>query len=126
MNSDHEELFRPVRAALKEAGAPLLAAPEDLAGRVLEGAAAPGRRLWPALTGLSLAVGLAALLLFMPPSGGRSPAPAGPSLTERFDNPFGARVPGEASGSDFLCRLSARAVSGPGAGPVLVNLKEGL
>lgn len=126
MNSENEELFRPVRAALKEAGAPLLTAPAGLTGRVLEAAAAPAGRLWPALAGLSLAAGLAALLLFMPPSGNRAAAPAGPSLTERFVNPFGASVPGEASGSDFLCRLSVRAVSGPGAGPVLVNLKEGL
>jgi hypothetical protein len=126
MNSDHEELFRPLRAALKEAGAPLLAAPADLSRRVLEGAAAPAFRPWPALAGLGLAAGLAALLLFLPPSGSRSPAPSGPSLTERFDNPFGARVPGEAAGSDFLCRLSVRTVSGAGAGPVLVDLKEGL
>lgn len=126
MNGDHEELFRPLRAALKEAGAPLLAAPSDLSRRVLEGAAAPRRGLWPVMAGAGLAAGLAALLLFISPSGSGSPAPAGPSLTERFDNPFGARVPGEASGSDFLCRLSVRTVSGPGAGPVLIDLKEGL
>lgn len=126
MNSENEGLFRPVRAALKEAGAPLLNAPAGFSRGVLEAAAAPARGPWPALAGLSLAAGLAALLLFLPPSENKSPAPAGPSLTERFVNPFGASVPGEASGSDFLCRLSVRAVSGPGAGPVLVNLKEGL
>ncbi len=120
---EKSEDLRRLRAALKSAGAPLLAAPGDLAARVL----APGERTVPAaaLAGLALAGALAALLLLVP--GGRDGIPpSGQSLTQAFYNPFGAAVPGEASGTDFLYRLSARSESGPGAGPAPLNLKEGL
>lgn len=117
------DALRPLKTALKEAGAPLLSAPDDLAARVL--AAAERRVPAAALAGFALAGALAALLLFLP--GRRDQAlPAGPSLTQAFHNPFGAAVPGEASGTDFLYRLSARSESGPGAGPAPLNLKEGI
>lgn len=117
------EELRPLRAAMKEAGAPLLAAPDDLAARVL--ASTQGPVPAAALAGLALAGALAALLLLVP-AGRDGLPPAGPSLTQAFYNPFGAAVPGEASGTDFLSRLSVRSEGGPGAGPAPLNLKEGL
>lgn len=114
------------RAALKDAGAPLVEFPEHF----LAGLPAPVRLPAdvPALTlaGAALAAGLAILLVLVPLPDGGSPAPSGPSLTQSFINPFGASMGGGADGTDFLYQLSARAPAGPGAGPAPADLKEDL
>ena len=114
------------RAALKEAGAPLLTAPDGFAARVAEAAAGAAGDTGFALAAAALAAALAVAVVFIPQSADRSPAPPGPSLTAKFVNPSGASVPGGVSGTDLLYRLSARTSTGLGAGPAPLNLKEGL
>ena len=113
------------KAFLKEGGMPLLAAGPGFAGMVTRAAAEKkaSRRL---AVGLSLAAGLAVLLFFAQPVKREPAAFDGPSLTAKFYNPYGARVPGEASPTDFFYCLSARSESGQGAGPKPLNLKEAL
>jgi hypothetical protein len=115
-----------VRAALKEAGAPLLSAAPGFAAAVAAGVSARGRALPVAFAAAALAAA-AALLVFLP---ARRETPAGSpgraALTEKFENPYGASVPGDAAATQLLYRLSARALEGPGTGPAPSNLKEGL
>jgi len=115
------------KTQLKTGGLPLLQAGPDFAAGVTAAAAGGKVRVLDlAFAGLALAAGFAALLVFGLPPERQSPLSPGPSLTPAFLNPFSASVPGEASGTDFLYRLSDRAASEQGAGPAPINLKEGV
>ena len=114
------------RASIKAGGLPLLAAGPAFTGAAARAAAGSERNVTVGAAGFALAAGLAAVLLFGLPHKKEPPPVLAPSLTERYSNPFGASVPGEASPTDFLYSLSARTGSGRGAGPSPMNLKEGL
>lgn len=124
-DTDNRKDVLQLRGALKAVGAPLLSAGPGFAERVAAAAGAAGSLRLPA-AGLVLAGGIALLMIFGLPRESRFTPPSAASMTPAFINPFGASVPGGASQTDFLNRLSVRAAKDPGGGPAPVNLKEGV
>lgn len=114
------------RAALGGGAMPLLAAGPAFSGAAARAAAAGERGGGLAAAGLVMAAGLAVLLLLGLPQRRPAGAAAPRSLTAEYSNPYSASVPGGVSATDFLYSLSARSASAPAAGPVPLNLKEGL
>lgn len=119
------------RAALNEAGAPLLkAGPAFAAGVMTAAAAGESRRRRAAAATLAFAAGFAVLMLFMPHRGG-SVNPAGSSLNPLYAANLSAggapagSVLGDLKGStsDLFYRLSCKKEL-PAEDGIVVNLKN--
>jgi anti-sigma factor RsiW len=119
------------RAALMEAGAPLLRAGPGFAARVTaEAAAGESRRRRAAAAALVFAAGFAVLMLFMPHGRGINPAPSSlnPYYAANLSEagiPAG-RVFGDLKGStsEMFYKLSCRRGL-PAAAGAVINLKTG-